>query len=265
MNSGTRYSLQAFSVLLEREWRAICKSLPRFIEGTIWALFFQVLLLRFFLPTMGMNPAYKIPLFIGNIIMLCFMLGYQIGISHTLDLDEQKVFVYHSMLPISRSWVVAARVIGIMIRLMMITLPAGVIGLSLVGVQKPLEISFFSAVIMYLLTVLFFSLFFFSLATFFKPVTYFERLWPRFLSPFFAFGSIFYTWGRINNFNPYLGTLFLCNPVTYCTEGLRSAIVSPTEYLPLYWCIPVVFLSCVVLFFITQWALMSRLDPVRGA
>jgi hypothetical protein len=256
-------SLQVMILLLQRElyvmrgsWRAIMFS----------ALVFSILLAcasRYFLPLMGMSEAHIIPLFLGSFIVSCLSIAYACCLEVAYDLRSPQLIRYYSMLPVHFGCIVAAQVLGIMMRIIVIAIPVLVIGLCIVNSWHMLHISVGAVLGMVSLVALFNALFFLILAYWCSIPILLGNVWPRFLSPLFAFGCALYPWRTVAAHSPLFAQVLLYNPMTYCVEGLRSACLGGSDFLSVARCAGVlVGVNCVLsiaLWFVSVWAV----NPVR--
>lgn len=250
--------------LIEREWLVVRRGLPAaFIDG-VTALGLHIIMLKFFLPALGMAPTWQLPLFLGNIMMLSFSVGYQRGMQITFDISTRNIAGYYFSLPISFWWVVLVHVGGAMVTLATLLLPMGCIGMYLLQGGMPIAGTVLSTVLMTTLVMLFFALLFTMLGIRFTPERYMDHMWPRVLGPMWIFGTMLFTWQRINTFSPQLSYLFLCSPVTYCVEGLRRAVLGDPQFMSVPLCASIVAGCCLVLTFFLCAGVRSRLDPVMG-
>jgi ABC-type polysaccharide/polyol phosphate export permease len=87
-------------------------------------------------------------------------------------------------------------------------------------------------------------------------------VWARRLSPLFLLGCAYFSWKQLAGFNYSIALLVLLNPLTYVHEGLRTAFLGGSEFLPLYFCMPAVIIFCAVLILLLARAVKHRLDPV---
>ena len=57
-------------------------------------------------------------------------------------------------------------------------------------------------------------------------------------------------------------SFFFLSPVTYCVEGMRSALLGGVDFLPVSVCTSALVLICSVLMWLTYTAVRDRLDIV---
>ncbi len=234
-----RESLRIMMLLLAREvcvmmssWRAIMFS----------AAVFSLLLAcssRFFLPLMGMAESYVVPLFLGSFIVSCVSIGYSCCLEVAYDLKSPQLIRYYSMLPASFGIVVAAQVISIVMRIVIIAIPVLLGGLCIINKWSILAISPLSILSIVVSSALFNALFFLILAYWCSIPMLLGNVWPRVLSPLFALGCVLYPWRTVVAHSPVFANVLLCNPMTYCIEGLRTACLGGDQFLSLTHCMSV--------------------------
>ena len=255
------HTFTVLGLLVYRELRMFFKEFLTTITNSIIVMLFQIVMLHYFLPTMGMDQAFRVPLLLGNSLAMCFVLGFQAGMAHTADLQSSKLFAYHYALPASPFIVVVAKVLSIMLRCAALTIPIIFIGIGLLGGLNQLQVSLW-IIPMFFMVLLFFALFFLLLSSYFHPEYYLDNLWPRFLGVMYTFGAVFFTWKRIYALSPKLALIFLLNPAVYCIEGMRGALLGGPEYLHPALCIAVLIFVNSILAWGVSRALVSRIDPV---
>lgn len=252
-----------FKVLLARQWFVVLKRLPEmFIDGGV-AVLLQVIMLRFFLPTMGMSTEWQFPLFIGNMLMLCFTVGYQYGLALSHGIETTRVVQYHSCLPLSSVAVVISYLVGAIISFFVLLVPVGCIGGWFLRHHAVFKGDVGTAALMIAVVVLFFTIAFTTLGVRYTPEYFLDHVWPRLLGPMFIFGCLLFTWKRIHSFSPKISYLFLLSPVTYCVEGVRHAILGDPQFLSVPLCIGVIAILSIGLLYLLCGGLTQRIDLVK--
>jgi ABC-2 type transport system permease protein len=115
---------------------------------------------------------------------------------------------------------------------------------------------------MYLLSVTYFGIFFLASSFWYDPEWFKNNMWARRLNILLCFSSVFYPWKQVSALMPWMGRLLLLNPLTYITEGMRAALLTEADYLPLIICIPVtLFFICIDCWRLSR-GIQRQLDPV---
>jgi hypothetical protein len=258
-----RESVRIMMLLLERELFVMLKSW----RATLFsAAMFSVLLAcaaRFFLPLMGMSEVFVIPLFLGSFIVSCLSIGYSCCLEIAYDLRAPQLIRYYSMLPAHFGFIIAAQVLAIMMRIIVLAIPVLMGGLCIINQWHMLNISGGAVLAIISFAALFNALFFLILAYSCTIQILLGNVWPRFLSPLFAFGCALYPWRTVASHSPIFSLFLLCNPMTYCVEGLRSACLGGEHFISVPHCLG--FLMGVVSILSgVLWAVSIRaVNPVR--
>lgn len=256
-------SLATFKALLYRDVRSILWTTPgRLIDAAIVSSL-QILAISQFFPLLGMPNNMIAPLFLSTITQITFSISYGIAFNYVADLHNNRFINYQIILPMPKLFLFAEYILVFMIEISLVSLPLIISASLFLGPLFPVaDANWPAAVLIYLLATFFYAALFLYLA-FNCPYTWFlDNVWPRRLAILFLFGCSFFTWKKLYNFSPYLATLFLLNPVTFIHEGFRAALLGGNDYLPLWICIPVVFLFCLLIIFLLTRAIKKRLDPV---
>jgi len=250
--------------LLLREWYILCAHMYDTLGDGITVSVLHFVALKFFLPAMGMESTWQVPLFLGNLIALCFTVGYLRGFFLTSDIATNQFTQYQLTLPGGGWRVIGAYMWGIALHMLFLIVPVGIIGVSLLAQSIVFHGSIPVTLVMLILIVLFFSTFFLMLGFLLTPEGYMDHAWPRFLGPMFVLGALFFTWYRIATVSPRLALLFLVSPVTYCAEGLRGAVLGSAQYLSTPLCMGMLSIFICVQTVVIMWAVRRRLDLPMG-
>ena len=202
----------------------------------------SVLTFGYFLPEMGMPCEYSVPLFIGSLLILVLFFGYHTGASLATDLVSKKILFYHAALPV-RLWIVLlVKIIAFALRIVVFVVPAGCLGIVLIHDTSAVAVHPVGIIAIAALISIFFAQLFYSAVLYFTPNRFYADLWPCILAPMYSFGCISFTWKSVYLLRPYIANAMLINPMTYCTEGLRAALLAGTDTLSLMTCIVMLFL-----------------------
>lgn len=254
---------RTFAALVQRDIKFIINELPtRVIDGAVIAVM-QTLVIGYFLPALGMPADLIGPLFIGMITQIVFSASYNIAFRHANDLQHNKFINYQMALPLPKLWLFAQIVLAFMIEIIMMTLPVIVFGSYILSssltVNPP---SWLLLLLMYILSVLLYSLLFLHLVFNSSYTWFMDNVWARRLTPLFFFGCGYYTWKKLFLFNQTIAYITLMNPITYIHEGLRSALFGQENYLPLALCLFMVSAACAAISYLLARAVKKRLDPI---
>jgi ABC-2 type transport system permease protein len=263
MTDQTLNNFKVYCVLIHRNLHILRKKLfDALFNGTI-LLFMQVLVFGYLFPLMGMPADYSAPLFIGTVVQMINNLFYNFGLVLVFDLNRNRFINYRISLPLPKSWLFASYITNNVIEGAVTTLPLMTLGIILLGPRFSIANTNWAGFIgMYLLALIFFSTAY-LLTSFTIPFKKFmDNFWPLIGSPLMCSGSTFFTWKKLYAFAPSLATFLLLNPITYITEGLRSALLGGPDYIPLWICASVITSLILGMFVALSLSLNKRLDPV---
>ncbi len=255
-------SFVVFWLLVRRELLVLSNIWPTVVGSAFVHSSMMALSAGYFMPQMGMNAAMAVPLFLGSFLATGLSLGYACAIDLAYDLQSPRMVLYYYSLPVSFRAVLLGTFCSLMVRMLVVSVPVLIVGLLLINQWALFSISWPATVAMFLLSTGFSALLFLNLSYGCKLAFLLGNAWPRFLSPLFAFGCVFYTWRPIEQHSWYLSRLILCSPMTYCTEGLRSALLGGNEYLSSSICIMVLIFLNICLLMTLPWFIVSAINPV---
>jgi len=86
-------------------------------------------------------------------------------------------------------------------------------------------------------------------------------MWARRIMPLFIFSPAFFTFKKINFIIPTLAQLMFLNPLTYVVEGLRTALLGGTDYLPLTTCLMGIIIGIICMAVRLYYGFYKQLDP----
>jgi len=216
----------------------------------------------YFMPRMGMVPEAGVPLFLGSFFAGGMMIGFNYALGVGFDLTSTKRTHYYFALP-APHWVILFGItLSLFVRMILLSLPVLACGLPLLGHFHLYAISWPALFAVLFLGATFNATLFLILAFWLSTNMLMTNVWPRFLAFIFTFGCSMYPWRAIAVKSPQLGYLTLLSPMTYCCEGLRSAMLGTDFYLPVAVCIGVLGVLSVVMSMLLCRAVINRLNPV---
>jgi len=223
----------------------------------------DVILFGYFLPLMGMPMDNIGPMYIGSIIFMLFFLGENLALRHVFDLRYERFIDYHLTLPVKKRWLFAQYIVSFMIESAVMSIPLLTLGAWLLGDRLMMvTLNIPGLIIIYLLSLIFFGLFFFYLSICSSFDWFMDNIWPRVLSPIYSFGCTVFTWKQLYSISPTIGYLALLNPLTYVSEGMRAAFLGGGEFISVWTCCAVLTVSCVVLIAALSRDIYNQLDPI---
>lgn len=256
-------SFRIFWALTRRDVYILSKQIKDFLIDGAVIFCTRITVFCFLFPAMGMSPELIGPLYVGGVLSLFFNITFAQSVRVVFDLKFNQLINYHLGLPINRNWLWIQKIVSFSINGACFTAPIIIGGtLLLKSLIMNMQLSIIAFTVMYLLTLLFFSIFFLMLA-FNHPYDWFlSNIWPRRLTPLFCFSSIMFPWKLVYAFWPPLGLLFLCNPFTYIAEGLRSSLLGSDQFISYSICIPVLICSIGLAWLGLLSSIKKRLNPL---
>lgn len=252
------------SLMLQRELRIIASKWKTIAGSALVYASMIGLSAGYFMPQMGMPITQSLPLFIGSFVITCLSIGYSFAIEAAYDLRSPKVAFYYYALPVSFGTMLASLVSVLMLRMLIVVLPVFFLGFTIVGQWHLFSISWFGAVAMVLLGVQFFALLLLTLAHSCSLESLLGNIWPRFFSPLIAFGCAMYPLQVAIEKAWWLSRIMLLNPLTYCSDGLRSALLGGSHYVSFSFCIAMLLVYNGLLWCALRYVVIRAINPVRA-
>lgn len=230
-------NLRVLRALLLRDFIALKQIAPGMFLDNLFLLFSAIAIFGYVLPSMGMRPELIAPLFLGQTIISFVQIAHSIAAILTRDIEKSQLIYYHSSIPLPHSFLLARFTISFVIKSLIITIPLLGVGILLLG-EKFIIIKAHPLLfcIVYILSLVYAG----TLFLFFSFNHTYEwfrwNLWTRRIEPLFIFGSITVTWKPLYEFSKPLGLIFLCNPLTYAAEGIRTTLIGGNNFLPFWAC-----------------------------
>ncbi len=98
------------------------------------------------------------------------------------------------------------------------------------------QMCLYKFLIIFVLSHLFYGFFSLWLASMVKNLEAIGDVWMRVVFPLWFLGGYQFTWASFVAKSPALAYLNLLNPLLYCMEGVRAAVMGQEGYLPFWWC-----------------------------
>lgn len=114
--------------------------------------------------------------------------------------------------------------------------------------------------ILFILTNIFYGALTLWLASKVKNMTKISNVWMRFIFPLWFLGGFQFSWQSLNSSWPILSYIDLLNPMIYVTEGFRATLLGQAGYLPIWLCICMLTIFCIIFTWFGISRLKKRLD-----
>lgn len=262
MASSLISNLSVFTALVRRDVKVLNKNITTTLIDNIIQSSVFVILFGYLWPLMGLAPQLVGPIYLGQVMMVMFDIGFTLSLSTMLDLNNNRFIDYHLTLPVPKKWLFAAYITSFIIECFLVSAVCFVLGLVILTHIIPLDnLSIIGLSCMYVVSLIFCALLFLTCSFSFSFDWFLDHLWPRLLSPLFCFSSIFLPWQQVNAFSPRIGTLFLLNPFTYIVEGLRAGLLGSSTFLTVPLCATVTLVWSGVMALLLSRGIKRQLDP----
>ncbi len=234
----------------------------KLINSFVWVIA-NLVISTYLLQSSGMSDSFGL-FQAGSLIisMIGFELYTQVFVLIS-DLDGSKNISYYLTLPIPNWLLFLKYATFYFINNMFLCLAAlPVIKLVLMNkivfslINWPI---FFVSVTMASVFFAFFTLF---LASIIKNVGEIENILMRILFPLWIFGGFQFSWKAALGISKFLGYLILISPYTYATEAIRSSMMNPSDFIPVWICFAVLSVMSLVAAYFGFRNLKNKLDFV---
>lgn len=255
-----------FLALLRRDLLVLKSKMFDLLLDSFVVLATELLILGKLYPLLGMPDEYIAPLFIGSSIGFILLdLGYSFAMQYTYSVPYTgySEIEYHLTLPLPKWLVFIEYIVYFVIESLVVTVPLIALGVLLIpSIAEQIVGSWLLFALFYILAVAFFGIFFLASSFWYSPEWFKNNMWARRLNILLCFSSLFYPWKQVAVLMPWMGHLLLFNPLTYITEGMRAALLTDTDYLSLYICVPMTLAFILIDCWRLQRGIYKRLDPV---
>lgn len=256
-------SWPVFFQLLRKDLTVFRRSFWKKFVDTSILFITNVLAFGYFLQQEGAHQGYAAFFVVGAIASFGFVeivgkVGIQLAdmggdrtIFHTLvmPIHSKMVFYYMGM-----SWAMTSILMSILL------FPLGKL---LVFTEWNLAgISWWRLIVMFITANLFFGYFALWLTGILKNMTDLNQLWLRYIAPMWMFGGYVYSWQSAYDLSPVVGYISLINPMIYVMEGMRSAALGQTGYLPFWTSMLMLWVFIIACSFHANRRLKKKLDCI---
>jgi hypothetical protein len=255
--------LKIFWALLKRDLLWMKRNTASTVVDCIAPLLTQITVFGYLFPLFGMAPSLIGPVYLGSMLNLFIQLGYSFVLKIAFDLNGNRFIDYHLTLPIPKKWLFASYAVSHMIETAIVTIPLISGGIILLHQYIPIHhINVVGFISMFLAMLCFLSTFFMLLGYSFELSWILHNIWPRILVPLWLFSAGLVPWHATSSWSPILGYIMLASPITYLAEGMRSALLGGSQYIPWYLCLIPLCVCTVVNIILFSIRVQKRLDPV---
>jgi len=255
--------LKTFYALIMRD---IAVFLPtykdRVINSIIWAIL-TLLVFQYIMPSLGLNQNFGAFMAASNAASWGFFEVTENVSWFVADLEGDRAISYYLTLPLPH-WLIFFR-IGITnaIQALLVTIlfipTAKIILGSAMSFQNT---SWLKLSLIMLLVHLFYGLFSLYLASITKDMHNISNIWMRVVFPLWFIGCYQFPWSVLKKMTPTVARINLLNPIMYCMEGMRSALLGPEGSISFWGCVGALTVFCFLAAYIGVKKMKQRLDCI---
>jgi ABC-2 type transport system permease protein len=253
-----------FLQLLRRDFLILRQEFWANLINVLFWLIPNVIVSIYILPGLGISASYGVFILMGVISEQGLFTAISNIPGLLSDIEDSHAIYYYLSLPLY-PWLLFVRyaLSFAMSSFMMSCMLLPVCKILLWSVLDLSNFSLIKYLVFFIVLQIFFGFFALLVTAYTKSITQYERAWVRIVWPMIFFGGYQFPWRAMLDRLPYLAYLNLLNPITYCLEGFRAAVLGQEGYINFWICFGMLLLST----FITAiWGIrkfMQRLDCVR--
>jgi ABC-type multidrug transport system permease subunit len=256
--------IKLFLQLLRRDFLILRQELwTKIINVSFW-LGPNIVIFNYVLPGMGIDQSYGVFILVGGIATVGLFTAVSSIPELLNDIEDNHSIYYYLSLP-SYQWLTLARYA------VAFAMSAFMVAFTLLPICKLvlwnlLDFSNFSLLkylLIFPLLQIFFGFFALLITAYTSSIVQYEKAWVRIVFPLWFFGGYQFPWSVMRARLPYLAYANLLNPITYCLEGFRGAVLGQAGFINFWVCFGMLLLSTVVVAIWGVRKLLHRLDCIN--
>lgn len=262
MNNVRSYG-HVFWQLLKIELMLIRQSfVDKLINATIWSST-VIIITAYILPLFGLQKSFGTMQALGVIVSI---VGFELYPSITkffADLEGDRHVSYLLTLPMP-NWLLFINMATVFVfnGLLLGSITFVIAKLLLWHMFDLSTINPLAALITFLMSNIFFSIFGLFMVSLVKGLTSIENVFMRVMYPLWFLGGFQFTWYALHRLCPTVAYLNLLNPYIYAQEGFRAAMLGQAGYLPIGYCVMALGVMSLVCGLVSMVRLKKKLDFV---
>lgn len=256
-------NLKISRVLLTRDMYVIRQNLARLWIDSAVVLFLEVILFGSFIPLMGLPVTMVAPIFLGSAIGQAFFKITTKAFESIRDIHFTKFIEYHLTLPLPKSWLFAQMILSNVIEALVGIIPFIIVGI--IALHSFFDITpfgFIKGILFFVLVTVFLNIAALACSYYYEYSWFMSNIWPRRFGLMYALSPMYFSWQQAYIFSPRVAQALLANPLTYCSEGFRSAMLESDAYILLPICSGMLFVFACIAVAVLRTGIKKRLDPV---
>lgn len=256
--------LKLFFQLLRRDYLIIRQEFwTKLINYACW-LGPNIVIFNYILPGLGIDRGYGVFILVGGVATVGLFTAISSIPELLNDIEDNHSIYYYLSLPLHQ-WLLFVRyALAFAMGSFMVSfalLPA--CKLLLWDLLDLSNFSLFKYLLIFPLLQIFFGFFALLVTAYTDTIVQYEKAWVRIVFPLWFFGGYQFPWRTMLDRLPYLAYLNLLNPITYCLEGFRGAVLGQEGYINFWICVGMLLLAIILVAFWGIKKLMRRLDCIN--
>jgi ABC-2 type transport system permease protein len=256
--------LKIFLQLLRRDFLLLRQEFWGNLINVLFWLVPNIFVFIYILPGLAVDASYGIFVLTGVIAAQGLFTAISTIPGLLADIEDNHAIYYYLSLPIPQWLLLVRYALNFAIGAFMMSvflLPACM--LLLCKTFDFAAFSLFKYLIFFLTLQLFFGFFTLLVAAYTKNMVQYERAWVRVVWPLVFLGGYQFSWQTLKTQLPWLAYGVLLNPLTYCLEGFRAAVLGQTGFINFWICFGLISFFTVISALIGIKKLMRRLDCIN--
>ncbi len=224
----------------------------------------NIIIFNYILPGLGIEKSYGVFILVGGIATVGLFTAVSSIPELLNDIEDNHSIYYYLSLPLYQWLTIARYAVSFAISAFMVSLPLlPVCKLLLWDLLDLSNFSLLKYLLIFPLLQVFFGFFALLITAYTSSIVQYEKAWVRVVFPCWFFGGYQFPWAVMQARLPYLAYLNLLNPITYCLEGFRAAVLGQAGYINFWVCLGMLLLLTVIVAIWSVSKLQRRLDCVN--
>jgi hypothetical protein len=234
----------------------------KFIDVTIWVVL-TMIVTSYIMPYFGLSRDFGVFQLGGIIAAIGLFELYSSVVEFVSDMEGNREINYRLTLPMPSWMVFLSKSIYFCIIYSVLSILMLPIGKLTLWAQFDLtKIDYFKFFIGVLCQNLFYSCFVLWCASIIANMNKMGSVWARYIFPMWFMGGFQFSWTALHHVLPLIAYVNLLNPMIYCTESMRVALLGQEGYINFWICIAAMIFFSTVCFMVGIGTLKRRLDFV---
>lgn len=201
-------------------------------------------------------------LYAGNIMLIMLNIAYAMLKPIVFDLENDR-FLDYQMGFLHPRWVLTEHFLFTSLFSMILLFPFYPISKLVLGnYLDTTSTNWMLLLVMVLMGILTCTSYVLCAMSFIPGSQHIKSFWIRITIPLFFLGGFWIPWAVIKSYSPFLGYALLLNPFMYITEGIKQALISGPEFLPLSICIPTLIVFTTVFYCGALYFFKKKVDHI---